>query len=247
MTLDAVGTRPRALPARPATPGTRLRHRVTEANLRRHVRGPQRVLDVAGGHGEEAVALALRGHEVTVLDPAGAVLAAAMHRADTHGVADRVHVVQAAAEDAPEVFRGHDFDVVLCHNLLHYADDRVALLRAVAAPVRAGGVLSVLGPNPAAAPLSAALRDRDPERALRELDPTTPGPTAEQVRADLGAAGATVEAHYGVHCVAGYLPVDDPGGAEPGFQPRLEALELAMSTRAPYLHTARFHHLVARC
>jgi S-adenosylmethionine-dependent methyltransferase len=244
MTLDSVETRPRAPLPRPASPGVRLRHRVTEANLLRHATGPQRVLDVAGGGGTEAVRLALAGHEVTVLDPAGAMLFSAMAHAEQHGVADRVHVVQATAEDAPELFGEHDFDIALCHNLVHFADDRLALLRALAAPVREGGLLSVLAPNPASAPLYAALKRHDPERALRELDGPFTTCTVEEVRADLSAVGTPVAAHYGVSCVAGYLPADDL--ADPDTFARVVELELAMSTRADYALTARYFHLVAR-
>lgn len=248
MTLDAVETRPRALLPRPDTPGTRLRHRVTEANLLRHAEGPQRVLDAAGGGGTEAVRLALAGHEVTVLDPAGAMLCSAKAHAEEHGVADRVHVVQAAAEDAPELFGEHDFDVALCHNLVHFADDRIALLRALAAPVRDGGLLSVLAPNPASTPLYAALRRRDPERALRELVGSAlahaPTCTADEVAADLATVGTPVAARYGVCCVAGYLPAEEL--ADPEKFERLAELELALSTRVPYSLTARYFHLVAR-
>ncbi|MGW5054442.1 class I SAM-dependent methyltransferase [Actinokineospora sp. NPDC004072] len=236
MTLDMVETRPRALPPRPDTPARRLRHRVTEANLLRHVSGPQRILDVAGGGGSEAVRLALAGHEVTVLDPAGAMLCSAKARAEEHGVAERVHIVQATAEDAPELFGEHDFDLVLCHNLVHFADDRPALLRALAAPLREGGLLSVLAPNPASAPLYAALKRHDPVRALREVD--AGACTADEVRAELAAAGAEVVARYGVSCVAGYLPAEE-------LTAELEELELELSTREPYVLTARYFHLVA--
>jgi S-adenosylmethionine-dependent methyltransferase len=128
-----------------------LRHTLAEANLARHWgTEPSRVLDVAGGNGMAAVRLAAQGHEVTVLDPAGAMLSTAIDLAEWHGVADRLHVVQATAQDAPEVFLGHEFDLVLCHNLLHYAesaDERESVLRAIMAPLRPGGLLSVLGPN----------------------------------------------------------------------------------------------------
>jgi S-adenosylmethionine-dependent methyltransferase len=243
MTLESVETRPRALPPRPDSPATRLRHTVTAANLLRHTTGPQRVLDAAGGGGTEAVGLALAGHEVTVLDPAGAMLASAKAHAEEHGVADRVHVVQASAEDAPVLFGADEFDVALCHNLVHYADDRLALLRALAAPVREGGLLSVLAPNPVAAPLYAVLMRHDSARAMAELDR---GPfqacTADVVGAELATVGTPVAAHYGVLCVVGYLHPEELAAD----YDRLAELELALSTRAPYPATARYFHLVAR-
>ncbi|WP_436495894.1 class I SAM-dependent methyltransferase [Actinokineospora sp. HUAS TT18] len=163
------------LPGGQDTDSVRRRHAVTEANLSRHLDGPQRVLDAAGGTGRDAVRLAMRGHDVTVLDPAGAMLTTAMACADDNGVADRVHVVQAMAEDAPELFDAHEFDVVLCHNLLHFAEDRVGLLRALSAVLRPGGLLSVVGPATGAFICPAS-----------------------DVLVDLRTAGAEILAHYGV-------------------------------------------------
>ncbi|WP_018684706.1 class I SAM-dependent methyltransferase [Actinokineospora enzanensis] len=138
--------------------GAPTRHRMAEANLARHLTTPARVLDVAGGRGEDGVPLAALGHEVTILDPAGAVLTGALAHAYARGVT--VHVVQAAAEDAPDLFRACDFDVVLCHDLLHYAEDPIGLLRAVTTPLRPGGLLSVLGP------LLSAQEARDAVQAI---------------------------------------------------------------------------------
>lgn len=234
------------------SPLDRLRHTVTEANLARHL-GPEpaRVLDVAGGNGMAAVRLAAQGHEVTVLDPAGAMLRAAIHAAEVHGVADRLHVVQAPAHDAPEVFTDHDFDLVLCHNLLHYAespDERRAVLAAITTPLRPGGLLSVLGPNEDFGPVQAVLRDRSPALALRELEGgadewSTPG-TVGEVVATLAALGMEEIVRYGVRCVSDLVAEED--AADPAFMADLERLELALSDRMPHLLTARYYHLVAR-
>ncbi|MPZ84468.1 MAG: methyltransferase domain-containing protein [Actinophytocola sp.] len=238
MTLSGFDTRPHLF-----EPLERLRYTVTEANLLRHLDTvPHRVLDVAGGNGAEAVRLARLGHEVTVLDPAGAMLSRAIETAESHDVADRLHVVQAGALDAPEVFGRHDFDLVLCHNLLHYVDDPTEVLRAVIAPLRPGGLLSVLGPNDDFDPLHAAVRELDPERALDSLAGVRPTPVAALVAA-LAGLGVEEVVRYGVRCVSDLLPSlpDDPV-----FLADLERLELAMADRMPQLLTARFFHLVAR-
>jgi S-adenosylmethionine-dependent methyltransferase len=218
-----------------------IRHAVTEANLLRHVdSGPQRVLDVAGGNGVEAVRLAALGHEVTVLDPAGAMLRTAIESADAHGVADRLHVVQAGALDAPEVFAGHEFDVVLCHNLLHFLEEPREVLSAVVAPLRAGGLLSVLGPNADFEPVHAAVRDLDPSGAERALAREA---SVGELVALLAELGVEEVVRYGVRCVSDLLPTV---GDDPAFLERLESLEVAMADRMPHLLTARFFHLVAR-
>ncbi len=222
-------------------PLERLRYSVTESNLLRHVGpGPQRVLDVAGGNGVEAVRLAALGHEVTVLDPAGAMLSTAIENADALDVADRLHVVQAGALDAPEVFAGHEFDVVLCHNLLHYVDDPREVLGAVVAPLRLGGLLSVLGPNTDFEPMHAAVCALDPAEAVRALAREA---TVGELVALLADLGVEEVVRYGVRCVSDLLPsLED----DPAFLAELERLELAMADRMPQLLTARYFHLVAR-
>ncbi|HEY0454315.1 methyltransferase domain-containing protein [Actinophytocola sp.] len=240
MTVSGFDTRPDLFQQRPLE---RLRYTVTEANLLRHLDpSPQRVLDVAGGNGVEAVRLARLGHEVTVLDPAGAMLHRAIETAESHDVADRLHVVQAGALDAPELFRPHDFDLVLCHNLLHFVDDPGEVLSAVIAPLRPGGLLSVLGPNSDFEPVHAAVRELDPDRALDTLSGARPAPVGALV-ALLAGLGVEEVVRYGVRCVSDLLPSlsDDPG-----FLADLERLEVAMADRMPQLLTARFFHLVAR-
>jgi S-adenosylmethionine-dependent methyltransferase len=238
------------------SPWGRLRYILTEANLLRHLDpAPQRVLDVAGGNGLDAVRLAARGHEVTVLDPAGAMLNDAKEHAEALDVADRLHVVQAAAEDAPELFAADSFDVVLCHNLLQYVEDRRAMLRAVLAPLRRDGVLSVLAPNADSDALRTAIRGLDPRRALRELDSDTsyvdlldlmlPACTAGETMAHLAELGLGLVTRYGVRCVCDYI-TDDAVKHDRRFFAELERLELALSDRMPYLLTARFFHLIAR-
>lgn len=230
-----------------------LRHTLTEANLARHCGDePLRVLDVAGGNGMAAVRLASQGHEVTVLDPAGAMLSNAILMAEEHGVADRLHVVQAGAQDAPEVFGKPEFDLVLCHNLLHYAEsaeDRELVLRAIMAPLRPGGLLSVLGPNESFGPLQTAVRDRAPDLALEELTavasqwwsaPCTVG----EIVAALAGLGVDEVVRYGVRCVSDLVSEED--AEDPAFLADLERLELELSNRMPHLLTARFYHLVAK-
>jgi S-adenosylmethionine-dependent methyltransferase len=256
MTLPGFDTRLDAFLQWQASPWGRLRYIITEANLLRHVdSSPQRILDVAGGNGLEAVRLAARGHEVTVLDPAGAMLSHAQERAEAMDVADRLHVVQAGAEDAPELFGADSFDVVLCHNLLQYVDDRPGVLRAIMAPLRENGLLSVLAPNADSDPLRTAIRGLDPRKALHQLDSEVsyvdlfdielPACTAAETMGHLTELGFGLVVRYGVRCVCDYI-VDDERKHDPVFFAELERLELALADRMPYLLTARFFHLVAQ-
>jgi S-adenosylmethionine-dependent methyltransferase len=256
MTLPGFDTRLDAFQQWQASPWGRLRYTITEANLLRHLdEEPRRVLDVAGGNGLDAVRLAARGHEVTVLDPAGAMLSNAKEHAEAFDVADRLHVVQAAAEDAPELFGADEFDVVLCHNLLQYVEDRRSVLAAILAPLRENGLLSVLAPNADSDPLRTAIRALDPRGALDNLDSDLsyvdlldidlPACTAAETIGHLAELGIGLVARYGVRCVCDYI-TDEEIKRDPAFFAELERLELVLSDRMPYLLTARFFHLIAR-
>ncbi|WP_156758245.1 class I SAM-dependent methyltransferase [Actinokineospora pegani] len=158
-----------------------LRYRAAGANLARHLGpDPVRVLDLAGGSGGDALPLAAGGHWVTVVDPAGALLDRLLRRA--YGLAGRVDVVQARAEDVPALFPAAEFDVVLCHGLLQHVEGapaRVDLLRAATAPLAPGGLLSVIAPAPHDSALAAH-----------------PGCTAERVLDHLRVAGLTAPSRY---------------------------------------------------
>ena len=225
------------------SPWGRLRYTLAEANLTRHL-GPEplRVLDLAGGDGGDAVPLALRGHDVTIVDRSAEMLAGAKEHAEAVGVS--VALVEADAAD-----HGLDgFDVVLCHNLIQYADDVTACLAAALKPLRSGGLLSVMAVNKHSAPLVAAIRETDPVAALAALetdqarsvtfDTTVTLHTAEDVGDRLAALGCPVTGHYGIRAFCDYI-ADDQSKADPAFFADLERLELAVTARPPYPHFAR--------
>ncbi|MFC5186370.1 methyltransferase domain-containing protein [Actinomadura harenae] len=240
-----------------AAPWNRLRFRLVAHTLARSAGvaagRPLRVLDVGGGDGGDALPLADLGHHVTVLDHSAALLARAERAAADAGLTGRVRAVLGDLAEAASL--GPVFDLVLCHNVLHYRDDPARSVAAVARAARPNGAVSLLSPNPAMDVLSRAVRLADPDAALAMLDaPTlrseTFGREMRRVEADdaarvLGAAGCVVTHRFGIRCVSD-LVADDGLKHDPAFAERLERLELALCDREPYLRTARFWHLVAR-
>lgn len=241
------------------SPWGRLRYTVAEFNLHRHLgplgEGPLRVLDLAGADGADAVRLAQRGHHVTVADFSPGMLAAARDRARRAGAADRLRTVEADVFDLPQAVTGSRYDVVLCHNLLQYQDDPRPALEVAAPLVRPGGVLSVMALNRHAHPLTLAVRSLDPAAALAALgERHTRGETfdagltlhtAEEVSALLTELGCTGIEHCGIRSVNDHI-TDDARKHEPDFFAALEALELAVTNRQPYPHTAKLFQLLAR-
>lgn len=239
-------------------PWGRLRYSIAEANLLRHLEGlgngPLRILDLGGGDGGDAVRLAARGHHVTVVDHAPAMLAAATERAETGGVAELIDCVEADATDLPRDLADGAFDVVLCHTLLPYMDDVLGTLTSVLAPLRPGGLVSVMAINRHSAPLNIAVREMDPVAALAALDTDQTHTrmfdsaltlhTAEEIIATLRELGCREFAHYGIRSFCDYI-TDDARKYEPDFYANLERLELATTARPPYMHTARLFQLTA--
>lgn len=260
---DVFGGRADAWSSWQASPWGRLRYAVVQETTARalaDLRGPLRVLDVGGGDGADSLPLAAEGHHVTVLDFAPELLELAAQTAAAEGLADRVHTVCVDLD----AFVGDEragspattaFDVVLCHNVLHYRADVPATVRLLAGLVRPGGVLSVMAPNPAMDVMAAAVRLLDPVRAGQVLDsPTVHGETfdhdmrrleAAQVEDALAAAGCAVEHRFGIRCLMDLI-ADDERKSEPEFYAQLHELELRLCEREPYWRTGRFWQLTAR-
>ena len=234
-------------------PWGRLRYRQAEANLARHLGSvPLRVLDLAGGDGRDAIPLAALGHDVTIADFTPAMLAAAQERAAAAGVP--VRCVEADLRELPAEIADGAFDLVLCHNVLPYLDDLSSGLAAALAPVRAGGLLSVIAINRhSEMPRLAALNDLPGALAALTatqgytgvFDTTVQLLTAEEVAAELGSLGCAVVGNYGIRAVCDFI-ADQERKFEPEFYAALERLELAVAGQEPYLRTARLFHLVSR-
>ncbi len=105
----------------------------------------RRVLDLGCGTGTLACALAERGHEVTGVDPAAAMLAVAR----TKPFAERVHWVEASAQDfqSPERF---DLAVMTGHTLQVFLTDAdlLAVFRTARQHLAEGGRVAFETRNP---------------------------------------------------------------------------------------------------
>ncbi|MCX4097773.1 methyltransferase domain-containing protein [Nocardia sp. alder85J] len=238
-----------------ATPWGRLRYEQVTATLARHLPDrPLTVLDVGGGNGLDAVRLADLGHHVTVVDTSQASLEEATALAAAHGCVELIATRCADIADLGAVTARDSYDVVMAHNVLQYVPDRPEALRAMVSALRAGGLLSVLVPNPASDPLTAAVRRGDLDEAVRLLDAGTrtsvtydteiDAITAAELAADMVAAGLRRPARYGVRTVCDLIS-DDDAKHDPQFFAQLLRLENLLADRDPYVETARFAHLIA--
>ncbi|WP_344156366.1 methyltransferase domain-containing protein [Nocardioides koreensis] len=238
-------------------PWGRLRFAVVRETLRRQAeamgaaRGGLRVLDVGGGDGRDAVALAEAGHQVTLLDPAPSWLVEARRRAEEAGVSDRLRTVEGSIDDLAR--GGADYDLVLCHFVLHYRPADAGDVDRLAAVVRPGGRLSVMAPNAAARVIMRLTRE-GPEAALAELESdafdsatfATAGRkvSAEEVETAMSDAGLVVLGRYAAR-VANDFVTDDTLKDDPDYYSALERLELALCDREPFVRLGGMWQLVA--
>ncbi len=173
------------------------------------------VLDLGGGTGGLAVALAGQGHQVLVVDPSPDALAALERRAAEAGVGERVRSVQADAATLGEVVAAASADLVCCHEVLEYVDDPGQALGEVGRAVRPGGLVSLLVAQRSAAVVARALAGRfaeaiqaldDPDGRWGAADPLPRRFDADAVRALVTSAGLEVWQLHGVRLFSDLVP-----------------------------------------
>lgn len=217
------------------------------------------VLDVGGGNGIDSLPLLVAGHRVTVLDSSSVLLSEAVAVARRRGLqSHRLRVEHRDLDDRrplPVPTDSTGWDLVLCHNVLHYRDDPAELVGRLVAAMRPGGTLSLIAPNPAMDVLAAAVRDGNPGQGLAVLEaPTRRSVTVGElmyrleradVEAAVRAAGAVVTHRFGLRTVID-LVSDEELKCDQEWLRQVTELELALCARDPYRDIARFWQLICR-
>lgn len=163
---------------------------------------PARVVDVGGGTGHMAVALARHGYHVTVVDISPAMLATCAQRAAGEGaeVAARVATLQGDATRVAALLGHASQDAALCHEVVGWVADPAAVLQALAEVLRPGGVLSLTFVNRdwlvlragRQGAFAAALRLlNEPPKPGDELAVAGPGAAASPAAGPWAGAGAS--------------------------------------------------------
>lgn len=213
---------------------------------------PARILDIGGGAGQQSIPLARAGYEVTILDSSSEMLAEAERRLSLEDTETRrgMRLVEGLGEQALEALGASVFDAALCHGVLMYLDSPDEMVRALAAVVRPGGIVSALAKNAEALAMRPGLRG-DYREALAVLGAdlaagglgvVTRGDTVAKLSGTFEEAGLAVEQWYGVRVFTDHLGDTEPGEDVQGI---LE-LEWEAGRRDPYRSVARLIHVVGR-
>jgi len=240
------------------TPEGRLRADLAFANLQEFLPASAgvnslRALDLGCGTGAAAVRLARLGIHVTLLDSSATMLALAERTIVEAGVSDKITVKLGDAAQLADILQTRSFDIILCHNLLEYADDPGAVLRGAARALRdSSAILSVLVRNQAGEVLKAVLQTGDLAAAEHNLTAEWGQEslyggrvhlfTSEALEAILKDASLTINARRGVRVIADYLPAQISRSAE---YERIFALERKLGKRREFFGVARYMHCLA--
>lgn len=224
---------------------------VTRALLAAIPDTPQRIVDVGGGYGRQAILLARAGHVVTIIDFDSNMLAMAeqMISKEDEGVRARIDLVLGCGEDAPGILR-EEFDAVCCHSVLMYVCDPKPILSSLSRLTRSGGVLSILSINAQATAMRSGLQGRWLE-AIASLQagesrdgqyfPNSPH-LLESICAILEQFGVKTIGWHGVGIFTDHL-VETLTVADPA---QVIMAEWLAGNMDPYRGVARCFHLLAR-
>jgi phosphoribosylformimino-5-aminoimidazole carboxamide ribonucleotide (ProFAR) isomerase/2-polyprenyl-3-methyl-5-hydroxy-6-metoxy-1,4-benzoquinol methylase len=215
-----------------------------------------RVLDAGGGNGNASLPIAELGANVDVVDRSMAMLQDLKTTAEASGLEDRI---TAHAHDIRSIrnrFEENTFDLLICHNVIHYSPAWEELLVSMIEPLKTGGLLSLVVRNWNAEPYRIDVANHSAEELPTLLERTS-GPsrvfdadvlffTANFLQEWLRKQGFEVLGDYGLLCRKDEVPSVDGSGAEQILLDKLLALETAMGERTPYKHTARYLQIVAR-
>ena len=145
----------------------------------------------------------------------------------------------ASLEDA-------SFDVILCHNVLEYVEDRKVILREFTRLLKPGGLLSIVKHNEVGRVLQTVVFENDPQKALDLLagqDLETHSMGLAQAY-DLGAAvedlALEVQDYQGIRVF--YALQDNHFKGQEGWRESMLQMELAVCQESPYRDIAFFQH-----
>lgn len=206
------------------------------------IRG-QRLLDFGSGEGYTSAHFAPH-NDVTALEPSPDMLS----RRVTHPAYRQLE----GGVECLSAFVDATFDLVLCHNVLEYVDDKAAVLRELTRVLRPGGALSLVKHNRPGRVLQMAVLLDDFDQAHRLLSGEG-SPTSQfgEIRYyEDGAAGdwcpeLRLESCRGLRAFWDLQQRQEKHG-DPAWQAEMLRLEERVAELEPYRSVAFFHHLVWR-
>ena len=183
-----------------------------------------------------------KSHDVTAVEPSDEMRALR--------VGDNPYTLVGGGIDYLRDMDADSFDLVICHNVLEYADDKEDILKHLVRVTKPGGILSVVKHNLYGRVMATAVMSDDPKTALSLLDQGAENSMfgkrdvySNEWITDLLKDEMTLIDTYGIRTFFGLSSNNDIKYTDDWYQSMLE-LETKACSMDEYRKVAFFNHLI---
>lgn len=203
----------------------------------------KKILDFGSGEGITANHFAEK-NDVTAIEPSKKLLSNAWKDYEYTQIVGDVNALSA--------FKNETFDMIICHNVLEYIDDKAAVVKALARVLKKDGIISIVKHNRAGRVMQMAVLLDDFEKANEILDGKDS--TASQfgtIRYYEDNDITKWEPQITVSDILGIrtfwnLQQNQQKHGDEAWQEKMLQLELRVSQMQEYKNIAFFHHLLLK-
>ena len=203
----------------------------------------KKILDFGSGFGVTANHLA-KCNNVTAVEPNSELL--------EHSICDNHYEQITGSMDALKKMDNNSFDVILCHNVLEYVEDRTALIAEFHRLLKKDGILSIVKHNRIGKIMHKAVFENNIDEAMALLNGGRAlsqnfGAIDEYEMEDLKdyiAGRFILDKVHGIRTFYGMQP--NSFKCEPDWEEKMFMLECAVESEPVYTNIAYFQHLLLK-
>ena len=203
----------------------------------------KKILDFGNGEGITANHFAEK-NDVTAIEPSKEMLSNAWKDYEYTQIVGDVNALSA--------FKNETFDMIICHNVLEYIDDKAAVIKALARVLKKDGIISIVKHNRAGRVMQMAVLLDDFEKANAILDGKDSTASKfgtiryyEDNDITKWEPQITISDILGIRTFWDLQQNQQKHGDE-AWQEKMLQLELRVSQMREYKNIAFFHHLLLK-
>ena len=203
----------------------------------------KKILDFGSGEGITANHFAEK-NDVTAIEPSREMLSNAWKDYEYTQIVGDVNALSA--------FKNETFDMIICHNVLEYIDDKAAVIKALARVLKKDGIISIVKHNRAGRVMQMAVLLDDFEKANEILDGKDSTASKfgtiryyEDNDITKWEPQITISDILGIRTFWDLQQNQQKHGDE-AWQEKMLQLELRVSQMREYKNIAFFHHLLLK-
>ena len=203
----------------------------------------KKILDFGSGEGITANHFAEK-NDVTAIEPSKEMLSNAWKDYEYTQIVGDVNALSA--------FKNETFDMIICHNVLEYIDDKAAVVKALARVLKKDGIISIVKHNRAGRVMQMAVLLDDFEKANEILDGKDSTASKfgtiryyEDNDITKWEPQITISDILGIRTFWDLQQNQQKHGDE-AWQEKMLQLELRVSQMREYKNIAFFHHLLLK-